>query len=69
MRISLPTDDADNRVLPNRDHVYRFLGAEPKVCPDCKLKNHGWNKRCSCGKLWDNYIDVQILKRLRNYGQ
>jgi len=36
-------------------HFERFFMAKPKIC-GCGLTNHGWNKRCYCGRVWDENI-------------
>lgn len=39
-------------VTPEREaHFKRFFEAQSRMC-SCGLVNHGWNKKCYCGRVW-----------------
>jgi hypothetical protein len=51
--IKEPTKVDTTPLSPEREaHFKAFFAAMPKVCPSCGLTNHGWNKKCYCGRIW-----------------
>ena len=50
----IPVKEPVQLAPPNAERderIKRFLSTPPKHC-GCGLVNHGWNKKCYCGRIW-----------------